>query len=142
VTLAPTDNLVLDPGGLIVLPDDQEMRSVTFTDLVTGIQGVRLCERSEAVNYWQLTMGAAKFDELYARVFVADEVRIDRGEEYWSKSYGIVEEDFTLPALGATVDVWFEDAPALLGADLFSTNDWLLMRSIDWGTGLLIQKVW
>lgn len=150
LTLSPADDLFLNPtgdvwlsaGGVMFYEDDQEVRSISFSDLVTGIQGFRWWERTDATNYWQLTMGAAKFDELYARVFVADEVRIDRGEEYWSKSYGVVETDFVLPALGATVDVWFEDAPALLGANLFSVGDWLLFRIIDWGSGLLIMKVW
>lgn len=149
-TLNPGDDLNIIPGGDVLFDavgnvyfaDDQNVRSVTYSDLVTGINGFRLWERTDAVNYWQLTAGAAKFDELYARVFVADEVRIDRGEEYWSKSFGVVETDFVLPALGVDVDVWFEDAPALGSANLFSVNDWLLARVVDWSTGILIMKVW
>lgn len=140
LTIAPTGDLLLDPTGSILLPDAQEMKTETFSDLVTGIAGFRLWDRGS--NYRQLTLGALKADEMYVRVFVADEVRIDRGEEYWSKSYGVVETDFTLPADEATVDVWFENAAALADADLFSTNDWLLCRAIDWDTGLTIVKVW
>lgn len=142
LTLAPDDDLWITPGGMIMLNDSGELRTSTIIDLPTGIQGIRLWERDDATNYWQLTMGAAKFDELYARVFVADETRVDRGEEYWSKSFGIVESNFFVPALNTTVDVWFENSPALAGASLFSVGDWLLMRVIDWGTGLLIMKAW
>lgn len=140
LTLAPDVNLVFWPNGLVILPDQQEMRTPTFNDLPTGIDGFRLWTRGEF--YRQLTIGAIKADELFVRVFTADEVRIDRGEEYWSKSYGIVQEDFTLPLLGESVDVWFEDAPALASANLFSVGDWLLARTIDWDTGLVVQKVW
>jgi len=140
LTIAPSTDLILDPTGLVLLPDAQEMRTSTFSDLVTGIAGMRMWDRGS--NYRQLTLGALKADEMYVRVFVADETRIDRGEEYWSKSYGVVETDFTLPADEATVDVWFENAAALADADLFSVNDWLLCRAIDWDTGLTIVKVW
>jgi hypothetical protein len=142
ITLDPADDLILSAGGFVIVNDDQEIRTVAIQDLPVGIQGIRLWERTDAVNYWQLTMGAIRVDELYARVFVADETRVDRGEEYWSKSYGIVEEDFTLPALGATVDVWFEDAPSSGTANLFSVGDWLLFRIINWGTGIVIAKFW
>ena len=140
LTIGAAGDLVLDPTGNITLPNAQEMRTVDFSDLVTGISGLRLWDRGS--NYRQLTMGAIKIDELYARVFVADEVRIDRGEEYWSKSYGIVETDFATPADEDFVNVWFEDAPGLAAADLFSYGDWLLFRTIDWGTGIVIAKYW
>lgn len=140
LTVTPGNDLILDPTGLIVLPNAQEMRTGTFSDLVTGITGFRMWDRGS--NYRQLTTGAIKADEMYVRVFVADEVRIDRGEEYWSKSYGVVETDFTLPADEATVDVWFENSPGLAAANIFSVNDWLLARTIDWDTSLTIEKIW
>jgi len=141
LTLGAGGNLILDPTGNIILPNAQEMRTVDFNDLVTGISGFRLFDRGS--NYRQLTIGAMKMDELYARVFVADETRIDRGEEYWSKSYGIVAADFTVPADTATrVYVTFEDAPGLGTANLFSANDYLLIRTVDWSTGIVISKTW
>jgi hypothetical protein len=140
LTLSPTTDLILDPAGLIVLPNAQELRTATIQDLPTGILGIRLWDRGS--NYRQLTMGAGKFDELYVRVFVADEVRIDRGEEYWSKSYGIVESDFTMPADEGDVDVWFENSPGLAAANIFTVGDWLLARTIDWDTSLTIEKIW
>lgn len=140
LTISPTTNLVLDPTGTVIVPNAQVMQTVSHSDLVTGITGWNISETISTVS--QLTIGAVKVDELYARVFVADEVRIDRGEEYWSKSFGIVETEFDLPADEATVDVWFEDSPGLAGANLFTVNDWLLLRNIDWDTSIAIQRVW
>jgi hypothetical protein len=138
--LTPSSDLILDPGGLVLAPNAQDIRTVTINDLPTGIDGFRLWNRY--ANYTQLTIGAIKADELYVRVFAADETRIDRGEEYWSKSFGIVQADFVVPPVGQTVDVWFEDAPGMSGFNLFSVNDYLLMRTIDWATGLVVQKTW
>jgi hypothetical protein len=138
--ITPGTDLVLDPDGLILTPNPQELRTETINDLPTGIDGYRIWNRY--ANYTQLTIGAIKADELYVRVFVADETRIDRGEEYWSKSFGIVETDFVVPAVNATVDVWFEDAPGMSGFNLFGVGDYLLVRTIDWGTGLTVQKIW
>ena len=47
------------------------------------------------------------------RKFTADEARVTRGEWFLTRSFGIVQEDFLVPALGVTVDVWFEEAPGL-----------------------------
>jgi hypothetical protein len=143
LTLAPTGNLHLDPSGNITMPNAQVYRSTTINDLPTGIDGVNIFNRTDfSANYVQMTIGAIKSDELHVRIFTADETRINRGEEYWSKSFGIVQEDFSVPAVGANVDVWFEDAPGMPGANLFAANDWLLMRTINWGTGLVVQKIW
>jgi hypothetical protein len=142
LTIANAGDLTLNPNGNVYTPNSQEVRATLIQDLPTGILGYRLWARPEYPNYQQLTIGAIKADELYVRVFVADETRIDRGEEYWSKSFGLVQTDFALPAIGSTVDVWFEDAPAAIGFNLFSNGDYLLMRTIDWGTGLVVQKIW
>lgn len=140
LTLAPGGELVLDPGDTVTLAAGTEFRTATFSDLVTGIGGARLWDRGS--NAYQMTIGGLKADELFARVFVADETRINRGEEFWSKSYGIVETAFVLPAIDGLVNVWFEDSPGLASADLFATGDWLLARTVDWATGLVLSAVW
>ena len=140
LTISPSTDLILDPTGLISMPNAQEFRTSTINDLPTGIDGMRVWNRY--ANYNQLNIGAIKADELYVRVFVADGTRIDLGERYMGKSYGIVQEDFTLPAVSATVDVWFEDVPGATGFDIFANGDYLLCRQIEWGTGLIVQKIW
>lgn len=139
--LAPATNVVLKPtSGVAELYTGKTYRATTHSDLVTGITGFSLFDRGS--NQYQLSAFAGKFDELYARVFVADEVRLDRGEEYWSKSYGIVESDFVIPADEANVDVWFEESPALGTAKIFTAGDWLQCRVIDWTTGIDMQTIW
>ena len=78
-----------------------------------------------------------------AKVFVADEVRVDRGEQVWGKSFGVVESDFTTPASvgGDGVSVWFENSPAIAGA-IFTTGDWIRMRIFDRSSGFTIANVW
>ena len=141
VHLRPNTNLILDPiEGVVELPNNQVMRTTQFDDLVTGITGYQFIEQEESFS--RLTIGGIKADELYVRVFVADETRINRGSEYWSKSFGIVQEDFALPDDQNTVDVWVEDAVGLNGADVFTVGDLLLMRIVDRGTGLVVQRIW
>jgi hypothetical protein len=89
-----------------------------------------------------LTIGKIQADELAVRVFVADEVRVDRGDEFWTKSYGIVAATFTTPsAIGGTVSVKFEDSPALAGA-IFVNNNWVLFRKLEIDTGINLFNVW
>ncbi|MCC6457286.1 MAG: tail fiber domain-containing protein [Caldilineaceae bacterium] len=140
LSIKPTGDLTLDPTGAILLPDAQEMRTSTVSDLVTGIQGMRLWSRGGTLR--QLTIGAIKADELIVRAFTADETRITRGEQYWSRSFGVVQEDFVIPAIGATVDVWLEESPALASAKLFLKDNWIMLRSIERSTGLTVQLGW
>lgn len=140
LTIQPTGDLTLDPSGIVIVPDAQEIKTTNFTDAATGIDGMRFWDRGS--NYRQLTIGAMKMDELYARAFVADEVRIDRGEELWSKSYGVVETDFVLPADEATVNVWFENATGIGTGNIFSVGDYVIARVINWSAGIAIVKVW
>lgn len=140
LTISPSGKLILDPTGVIEHPNAQESRTVSFSDLVTGIAGFRMWDAGSNTR-WLANYGA-KFDELHVRVFVADETRVDRGAEYWSKSYGIVETEFETPADEATVDVWFEDSAGLEDANLFTPLDWLMLRYIDWSTGLTVFLQW
>lgn len=140
LTITPTGDLTIDPSGLIYLPNAQELRTISFTDAPTGILGMRMWDMGSNVR--ALTVGAMRMDNLYARVFTSDEVRVRRGEQIWSKSYGIVETAFTLPAMNITVSVWFENAPASGTANLFAAGDYLQCRTIDWGTGLAISTIW
>lgn len=140
LSIAPAVNINLDPVGDVVLGDSLTFRTNAFSTFYP-IEGAILAETSVAGQYG-FTVGVIAADELRTRIFVADEVRIDRGEEVWSKSYGIVAEDFTTPgSIGGTVTVTFESSPMVSGA-LFSTNDWLLFRTIDIDSGVVLSSVW
>ena len=144
-------DLALRPVGDVKIDNTAEFRSDAIADQVTGIQGIRLYEREDILeggadegggfNYWQLTIGAIKADEIFARAFVADEVRLQRAETYLSRSFGIVETKFDLPNIGETVDVWFEDSTAIDGK-LFLVGNYLQLRVIDLEKQQLAMKCW
>lgn len=136
----PTNDLTLDPGGIIYVPVTQQMRTPTFSSSYP-IAGFNLTETNIS-GQSGLTIGSIVADELRVRVFVADETRVDRGEKYDSKSYGILAADFVTPSLvGSSVRIYFEDSPAISGA-IFSNNDWLVFRVLDVSSGLLVASIW
>lgn len=138
--LRPINDLVVNPtSNLVTFDSDIEWKSNGFIDDPIGIAGWRLFETPRRN---QLTIGGIKADELYVRTFVADAVRVDLGEEVWSKSRGIVAEPFELPELEETVDVWFEDVAGLAHGQIFSVNDWIQFRIIDMAAGIVTQVVW
>ena len=142
--IQPVRDLYLQPAGRIVLPTVTEMRTPVFTDSVTGIRGFRLWDASDPVggNVRQLTINTLKADDLHVRKFTADEVRVNRGEEFWSRSFGIVQERYQVPNDEEMVDVWFEEAPGLGTAKLFLPDNWLMLRTINWDVGLVVQTIW
>jgi len=126
--------------GMVFFPNDQVVRSPIFEPLITGIEGWAI--DLGPGTYHQLAINSILVDNLYARKFIADEARVQRGEWFLTRSFGVVQETFSLPATNFTRDVWFEEAPGLGNFKLFVPGNWLQSRTIDWGTGLLIQAVW
>jgi hypothetical protein len=141
LTISPSGQLVIQPAlDLVTYDDEVESKSDYFVDDALAIDGWRLWH--PAYRKAQLTIGGIKADELYVRQFIADMVRVDLGEEVWSKSRGIVAEAFETPALAASVDVWFENVAGMPSAQIFSAGDWLQFRTIDMAAGLVVQVVW
>jgi hypothetical protein len=138
--IQPSTDLYLDPGGNVVFPDDQVARTPTFNQFIAGIDGWNIAWLGGYKH--QLSISNILVDNLFAHKFTADEARVQRGEWFLTRSFGIVETAFTVPAVGANVDVWFEEAPGLANSKLFLPNNWVEFRTIDWGTGLVIQTVW
>lgn len=138
--LSPTQDLVLDPTGNVRIPIDQQIITDTYSDTVAGILGYRNWHIGGNVR--GMKIGKMMVDELFARAFTYDEIRANRGSEFWGRSFGIVETAFQLPALAANVDVWFEEAPDLGTAKLFLPDNWLLARQVDIATGIVIMAVW
>lgn len=143
LTTASNVDLVINPAGTgaVQFPNDQTLRTTSF-DSSFPINGWQINEVAGVSGYSALTIGKIQADELAVRVFVADEVRVDRGDEFWTKSYGIVAATFTTPGtIGGTVSVKFEDSPALAGA-IFVNNDWVLIRKLEIDTGITLFNVW
>jgi hypothetical protein len=146
-----SSDLFLNPYGVISYPDSQESRTVVFTDTPGGIRGFQLADWSTipfppggglGANAMGLKLNYLKVDNLFARKFTADEVRVQRGEWWLTRSFGIVETDFTVPEIGSNVDVWFEEAVGLDGAKLFLKDNWIQFRTIDMSAGLVIQSIY
>lgn len=139
--LTNVENLVIEStSGSVQFSNEQTLVTSSF-DSSFPIEGWQITETA-IDNQSSLTIGVGNFDELRVRIFVADETRVDRGNEFWTKSYGIVAENFTTPGtIGGTVTVKFEDSPALSGA-IFSNNDWVLFQRIDIDTGFILANVW
>jgi hypothetical protein len=143
--LKPAAELVFDPGTLITYPSSQESKMVGALDSVSGIKGFRIWDYSlpsGTANTMMLTITAIKADEIFVRKFTADEARVRRGEWFLAYSYGDVQEDFTMPAIGVNVDVWFEEAPGLGTLSIFQPNDWIKLRTVDMTSVNLATSVW
>lgn len=127
VTLSPT-------GGDVITSDGTSLHSYSYS--TTYPIGGYLIAPTAVSGQYGMSVGTIESDELHTKVFVADEVRISRGEQIWSRSYGIVAEDFTTPSsLGGTVSVTFEVAPMIVG-NLFVAGEWLLFRMVDADDGI------
>lgn len=134
-----TFDLGVSGNADLILDSDNTFRSSDYADTVP-IAGFSFFINSGSNR--QLTINSIKSDELHTRLFVADMVRIDIGEERWGKSMGILHDDFTTPgSLGGTVSIYFEDNPQITGA-LFSTNDWILFRYLDDGSNFAFGSIW
>ena len=145
-----TANEILAPNVLRIAPatrvdfaDGTTLRNENFASTIPAITGWQINEVAGVAGWYALTIGAIQTDELHTRVFVSDEVRVDRGEEYWAKSYGIVADAFTMPgSINGTVAVTFEDSPIMAGA-VFSNGDWLMFQQVDTsGGGFSNVRVW
>jgi len=144
ITTASNIDLIINPGGTgaVMFPLDQTLRTTTFESALPLIQGWQINEVPDVAGYSSLTIGKIHANELMVDIFVANETRVDRGDQLWTKSYGILYEDFTTPsAIGGTVSIMFEDSPAITGA-IFTNNDWILLRKLEIDTGLSLFNVW
>ena len=88
-----------------------------------------------------LTIGSIKVDSLGRRSLTTDAIRLEQGDSYWGKGYGVVETAFVLPALNADISVYFDNVPNLEG-QIFTVNDKLLCRIVQWTTGVSVKLIW
>ena len=128
-------------GNDVVVQPTTSFRSSDFAKSILTT-GFRIAPTSVA-GQMVMQAGSAEFDELRVRIFVADETRVDRGQWYLAKSYGIMSRPFAVPsAINGTAFIYFEDSPHITGA-LFSANDWLMLAYVDMaGGGITLTKVW
>jgi hypothetical protein len=141
MTIAPNGDLYLSPtGNDVVVAQAAALRSDNFLKTIL-IAGFRIGPTSVA-GQTGVQAGSGEFDELRARIFVADETRVDRGQLFLTKSYGVLSRSFTVPAsVGGTASLYIENSPNIAGA-VFSNNDWVMLSWLDMSGGIILTKVW
>lgn len=137
----PAGDLLLSPtGNDVILPVATALRSDNFA-VGFPMAGWRVGP-TQVFGQSGIQAGVAEFDELRARIFVADETRVDRGQQYITKSYGILYEDVSIPASGGdTVTMRVENSPHIVGA-IFTNNDYVMLRYLDMSGGITLATIW
>jgi len=142
IITASNVDLTLNPGGTgnVVLDNATPLRSATF-DSTYPIAGAKLGPTATP-GQWGLTVGEVNADTIRTVTFVANETRIERANQFWTKSYAILLGAFTTPgSIGGTATITLEDSASITGA-LASNNDYAVLRTVDVSTGLAIFESW
>jgi len=141
MTIAPGGDLYLSPvGNDIVASDTAALRSSNFLKTILTA-GYRIGP-TQLAGQFGVQAGSGEFDELRARVFVADETRVDRGQWYLTRSYGILSRAFTVPTtINGTAYLYVENSPNVAGA-LFTAGDWVMFGYLQIDTGIILTKIW
>ncbi|AUO78909.1 structural protein [Salinibacter phage M1EM-1] len=95
-----------------------------------------------------LSDGSADFRSIYA-----DELRVDRfiaevneslaGEDFLTKSFAKLDEDWTVPQAGSSAEITLQNLPGLAGRAVFEEGDTVRLRYVDRsGGGLLVKDIW
>jgi hypothetical protein len=95
-----------------------------------------------------LSDGSADFRSIYA-----DELRVERfiaevnealaGEDFLTKSFAKLDEDWTVPQAGSSAEITLQNLPGLAGSAVFEEGDTVRLRYVDRsGGGLAVADVW
>lgn len=108
--------------------------TISSNPWVSGVQG------------WGVTaLGVADFREIFAdrltvEAFVSDINLALAGSEIITKSLGTLSRDFTTPTTTGTLYVY--DLPGFPDTQVFENGDWVRLRYVQRGTGLIVGDVW
>ena len=138
LTLAPAQTLILAPS-------DGVAQVGANTTLRTAHAAVGVFPQTG----WQVNYpGDAYFksilaDELHVQAFIADIMRVKVGGEYIPESMALISRSFTIPAVGATGQLYVEDIPGWADIAAFADGDWLLLQVVSRaGGGLIYANAW
>lgn len=130
------DNLIVDGSATL-------SGSVTLGDVIETDSYV------SQTTGWQVSYaGAADFrsvyaDELSVKAFIAEIYSSLAGALIISESRARVSRDFTIPDTGSTATLYVEDHEGFENTQVFTANDYVLLRVIDTsGGGLVVADVW
>ncbi|MCP4452068.1 MAG: hypothetical protein GY809_11445, partial [Planctomycetes bacterium] len=136
----PTNLYIEAPNGNVMFRDLENIRNPAWVNTPAGIRGFRIWPvrhvdpggPDETVET-KIEATHAEFDNMHVRFFTADELRVNRGEEWWSEDYITVEEEFIVPLVGETVYVWGEAVPELGAAFwILDVGDFVQFRIMNW----------
>jgi hypothetical protein len=141
LTIDPSGDLTLDPTGNILFPVAQVIKTPNFGSSYP-IAGFQFNEDVSGSGKSVLTIGKVRVNELVADIFVANEIRVDRGNQYWAKAFAVLSKDYTTPStIGGTFPIWFENSAHIVGA-LFTDGDWVMFQQVDIDTGFVLETIW
>lgn len=135
ITLAPADDIMLDPtSNLVKVTSGVSLQSDNYVSQVTG---------------WRATYdGQADFrylfvDEMHAKSFIADLEQALAGGQIIAKSVAILYSAFTAPVAGGTASLVVRDLPSATGMACFVNGDYIRIRTFSRSAGsLTIADCW
>lgn len=135
ITLAPADDVMLDPASnLVKITSGVSLQSDNYVSQVTG---------------WRATYdGQADFrylfvDEMHAKSFIADLEQALAGGQIIAKSVAILYSAFTAPAASGTATLVVRDLPSATGMAVFVNGDYVRIRTFSRSGGsLTIADCW
>lgn len=140
LTLAPTGDLYLTPGGNDVLVTWGSGKSLTSSNYVSQTTGWGI---SYGLTGGHADFRSGYFDELHVKAFIADIYSALAGGLVITKSRTRLSRNFTIPNTGVAAYLYVEDLEGFEGYQVFVANDYVLLRVIDTsGGGLVVQNVW
>jgi hypothetical protein len=147
MTLQPTADLILDPGGgELFIPGADTLRSSSWTAGLLGT-GWGIQERAGQAGKSHLDIRSIYTDELIATTFTADQVRVRMASDWLGESLAIAARNnsdakVTIPNVGGgAVRIYVENAPEVTG-QIFDNNEFVLVKTINRSTGLVIRETW
>lgn len=135
ITLAPADDVMLDPASnLVKITSGVSLQSDNYVSQATG---------------WRATYdGQGDFrylfvDEMHAKSFIADLEQALAGGQIIAKSVAILYSAFTAPAAGGTASLVVRDLPSATGMAVFVNSDYIRIRTFSRSGGsLTIADCW
>lgn len=133
--LASISDLTLNAGsGLVKLAASNSIQSGNFASQTTGFRATYAGEADFRYLYT---------DELRAKTFTVDLTAALAGSERITKSFGVVYQDFTLPAGGGSTTFIVRDHPSAPAIRVFEDRDFVQFRVFTRTAGdLTIADAW
>ena len=138
LTLAPAQTLILDPAdGVVQVGTDTTLKTAHAAVGVFPQTGFQINYPGDA--YFKSILA----DELHVQAFIADIMRVKVGGEYIPESMALISRSFTIPAVGATGQLYVEDIPGWADIAAFADGDWVLLQVVSRaGGGLIYANAW